>query len=155
MTTTRLPDIIDALFTQATAALTDREVFDGFGAVSDPGTDYLMIGVDDPDAQDISAAGQAQQGWAHANYGSAARDEEGDINCVAVSWNGDGDAKKARDAAFSTVAGVATFLRADPTLGLDPTVRTDFGSKIVLNQDQNAQGATALVIFSVHYKARI
>lgn len=153
MATTVLPAVIDALVTKAKANLASVNVYDGFGVTADPGTDYVMVGVDDPDANDAGAAAEVQQGWANANY--TARDEDGVIACAAVSWNGDSDAKAARDSAFATVNAFETFLRSDPTLGLANLLWAEFGSHMSLSQDQSQAGATALVIFRIHYRARI
>lgn len=154
MATSVVPDLIDALVTNARAALPDTtRVFDGVGVTADPGYDYLMIGVDDVDAHGQTFAADTQQSWANANYTS--RDEQGDIVCAAVSWNGDADAKAARDAAYATVAAVETMLRTTPDQGVANLLWTSFGSRTQLSQDQQNQGCLAIVIFRVHFRARI
>jgi hypothetical protein len=151
--TSALPDLIDALVTGARAALPDTLVYDGFGVDAEPGHSYLMVGVDDVDARDSAYAATATQEWANANY--TARDEEGYVVCAALAWNGDSDAKAARDEAFTTVAAVENLCRANPSLGVTSLLWTSFGGRVQLSQNQSEHGATAIVIFQINYRARI
>jgi hypothetical protein len=150
-----LPDVIDALVTLSAAALPSLQVYDGIGASDDPG-DFLMVGVEDPDIE--RAAFSAEVDQARATM-SGARDEQGTINCCALSWNGDSTnagQKAARDAAFATVAAVETILRTtSPTLGVTGVLRTEFGGRLTVSQAQGDTGASCMVIFSVAYLARI
>jgi hypothetical protein len=152
MATSALPAVIDALVTLATAALPSVTVIDGVGISGSPG-DYLMIGVDDPDADRPATAGDVQQVRATM---SGARDETGTVTCCAYSWNGNGDQKAARDAAFATVAAVENILRTtSPTLGVSAVLKTEFGDRTTVSQAQTETGTDCLVIFSVAYLARI
>lgn len=153
MATSALPELINALVVNATAALTDVDVYDGLGVTSDPAQNVLHIGVDDVNTNEEAFAGYAQQQWANANYTS--RDEEGHVVCAAASWNGDGDAKAARDGAFATVAAIETMLRADPSQGVPTLLWTSLGQRINLSQWQDDAGATAVVIFTILFRARI
>lgn len=153
MATSVVPDLIDALVANATTALPNIQVKDGIGVTTDPGTDYLLIGVDDASNHGASFAAESMQTWANANY--TARDEEGDIVCAAVSWNGDSDASAARTAAYATVAAVENMLRTDPSQGVANLLWTSFGSRTQLSQDQDTSGANAIVIFRIHFRARI
>ena len=147
-----VPDLIDALVTlgQSVAGVT---VYDGPGDSDDPG-DYLMIGVDDPDSPATPKSADTQQDWALLGY--EARDEEGDITCAALSWNGDaGGQKAARDAAYAVIANFGAALKANPSLGLDHVLWTSFGTTTSLSQLQSADGVLALVTFTVHFKARL
>jgi hypothetical protein len=155
MATSQVPALIDALVTNATAALPTTTVYDGFGISDDPG-DFLMVGVEDPDLQ--GAATSAQFAQVPATMGPArTRDETGSVTCAALSWNGDGDQKAARDAAFTIVAAVESMLRNDPSQGLGPGgyFVVQFGGTGTLTQQQDDNGALALVIFTVTYRARI
>lgn len=155
MTTSIIPSLIDALVTQADAALTTVNVSDGLLVSDDPG-DYLMIGVDDPDGPSPANTAEATQDWGPMRPSPSSRNEQGTITCAALSWNGDGDAKAARDAAFTTAGAVSTLLRNDPTLGLSPTLLwARFGSTLELSQTQDDDGASALVVFRVAFHARI
>lgn len=151
MATSVIPAFIDAVLTAARAGLPGVDVFDGFGVSDDPG-DYLMVGVDDPERQDAAFSADSVQSWAHANR--TARDEVGAVTCAATSWNGDGDQKAARDAAFATTGAVETFLRVDPTMG-DTVLWCEYGSSTQLTQAQGEAGALALVVFRIHFRARI
>lgn len=153
MATSLIPKVIDAVYSTAKAHLPDTNVYDGFGVTVEPGLDYLMVGVDDPDGQRSASAAEATQDWAHAN--STTRDENGVVTCAAVSWNGDGDAKAARDHAFATVAAVETAVRADPTLGVAGVLYAHVTGPIELSQDQTQTGAVAYVLFRITYRARI
>jgi len=155
MATSAVPAVIDALVTKARAALPDLSVHDGFGVTDDPG-DFLMVGVEDPDLDGATFSAEAQQSWAHVNH--TARDEEGDITCAALSWTGDGDEagqKAARDAVYATTAALENVLRADPTLGVATVLWASFGTSQQLKQAQDQHGAIALLLFRVHFKARI
>jgi hypothetical protein len=150
--TSAVPAVIDALLAAATTALVDVAVYDGTGISDDPG-DFLMVGVEDPDSDTFATSVDAQQSWPH--IGHRVRDESGDITCSALSWNGDGDQKAARDAVYAITAQLEELLRDDPTLGLGPLVRTEFGTTSQLIQRQGDSGAMAMLTFKVHFDARI
>jgi hypothetical protein len=153
--TSALPALINALVTNARAntALADVDVYDGFGVTSDPAHNILHVGVDDVNSNAEAFSGYAQQEWANANHTS--RDEEGHVVCAASSWNGDGDAKAARDNAFATVAAVENMLRTNTSQGVSSLLWTSMGGRIALSQWQDDAGATAVVIFTITYRARI
>lgn len=152
MPTSAVPLVIDQLVERCTNALPDVLVFDGFGLTEDPG-DFLMIGVDDPDTQDSAYAADADQEWANANY--TARDESGTITCAALSWNGDGNQKAARDAVYSMTAAVEDVLRAEPAMGIPVLLWSSFGTSQQLSQARDPQGAAAWLIFRIYFRARI
>lgn len=152
MATSVIPDLIDALVTAATAQLPSVRVYDGEGASDDPG-DYLMIGVDDPDSDGMKRAATAKQSWANANH--TARDEVGTITCAALSWNGNGDQKAARDGAYAITDAIENYLRTNYSLGLSTLLWTGFGPDLDLTQLQGDSGALALVVFTIAFQARI
>lgn len=148
-----VPLVIDALIAGAQDALGEAcLVVDGFGLTDDPGN-FLMIGVEDPDTEDFATSATSVQEWAHAVADE--RDETGDVSCAALAWNGDGDQKAARDAAYDIVTGFGTWIRENYTLGLANVYNAEFGSNQALTQIQNTDGAVALVSFKVAFKARI
>lgn len=155
MATSVVPALIDALVTNAAAVVpANTLVFDGLGITADPGSSYLMVGVDDVDSTDKAFAADSTQTWANANY--TARDEEGHIVCAAVAWNGDGDQKAARDKAYAIAASVENMLRANPSQGVANLLWSSFGSRSQLSQDQQATaGALAILVFRIHFRARI
>lgn len=156
MASSIIPALIDALVSQATAALPSVQVFDGYGITDDPG-DFLMIGVDDPDSPNSANSANAQQRAATAGT-SRSRDEEGTVTCVALSWNGNANQKAARDGAFAIVAAVENFIRTatpQPYFGVTGLYKVGFGGNVDLSQDQNAGAAMALITFSVTFTARI
>lgn len=153
MATSVIPDLIDALVAAATTALPSVNVTDGIGVTDDPG-DFLMIGVEDPDIEGAAFSADTRQDWAAVGTG-APRDESGEITCVALSWNGDGNAKAARDGAYAITAEVEDLLRADPDLGVSALLWTGFGSSSQLSQAQGDGGASALLVFRINFRARI
>lgn len=149
--------LIDRLLDVFTEVLPDVMVYDGFGVSDDPG-DFLMIGVEDPDAQDSATAAESEQKW--AGLGAKSRDESGTITCAALSWNGNGAAggqKEARAGAKAIVDAVENVLRADPNLDdiVPGLMWTGFGTRFRLVQDQNSTGAMALAVFDIAFRARI
>lgn len=156
MIVTVVPALIDALVQLADDAVGGGVVVsDGFAVTNDPGA-YLQIGVEDPDLTGYTTSASATQRWATAG-GTKSRDEEGDITCAALGWDGDGDPKAARDGALEAVITFGEALRADPTVGgVQGLLWTEFGSGFELNQAQTAEdGAVAQLLFRIHYRARI
>lgn len=155
-TTSRLPALIDALVSRATTALAASPVLvtDGYGVTDDP-SDFLMVGIEEPTIPAASFAGSSDQSW--GPQGNRARDENGAVWCAAYSENGDGVQKTARDAAYSYMAAVETLLRADPNLGIAPggNFVAQMGDTQRLTQNQDSNGASALLIFNVSFFARI
>ena len=152
MATSVVPALIDAVVAAARTNLPDTNVFDGFGNTSDPG-DFLMIGVEDPDTDDAAFSADTKQSWANANH--TTRDESGELTCAALSWNGNGDQKAARDAVYAITAAVETFLRDNPPLNVAGVLWTGFGSSSQLSQAQGDGGAVAQLIFRIDFRARI
>lgn len=155
MPTSAIPDIIDALVEQCSTALSGATVYDGFG-VSDQAGDFLMVGVDDPNQPD--AASSADSSQSPATLGTdRSRDETGSITCAALSSNGNSDQKAARDAVFAIAAGVADLCRANPSLGITgyPLLVTGYGDDQRLIQNQYEDGADAILIFTVRFRARL
>lgn len=153
MATSVVPAFLDAIVEGARFAAPALNVYDGFGSTDDPG-DFLMVGVSDPDMEGVENAAEGQQDWATVGQ-QGARSERGEVTCVALSWNGNGDAKAARDAAYATVALVETFCRNDPDLGIPTLLWNSALSSHQLLQNQDDQGALAMVTFRIAFQARI
>ena len=150
-----VPALMNALFTQATSALSDRLVSYGLALTDDANQNVLMIGVDDPDGNGPAATSDAAQSMATLGT-PRSRDESGVITCSALSWNGNSDQKAALEAAFTTFEAVATLLRTDPTMGVGQPGRVvcqvgDYH----LSVNQYDQGCDARLTFSVNFTARI
>lgn len=152
MATTVIPAVLDALVATAKTALPNAVILDGYGVTEFVGN-YFMIGVDDPYSVEQALAASSQQDWAHANY--TARNESGDITCVAVSWNGAEDAKGARDAVFAMTTALEAALKANPSLGLANLLWTSYGTNTQFSQGQDEDGAFAVLAFQIHFEARI
>ena len=156
MATTVVPALIDAIVAFATEALPDLIVYDGLGASDDPG-DFLMVGVSDPEIESADTGADAQQDWATVGR-QGARSEQGEVTCVALSWNGgSGNAaqKQARDAAYATVAAVEDFCRDDPTLEVPTLLWNSALTSHSLLQNQDELGTLAMVTFRIAFQARI
>lgn len=152
--TSVVPDLIDALVSLSPAYLPSGAlVYDGFGVSMDPGTSYLMVGVENPEASNETYAADYHQKW--ANTGNLRRDEDGFILCAALAWDGDAVMKDARDAAYAVVGGVENLLRNNPTLGVSNVLWTGFGGRVQLTQNQAQNGAIATVLFRVNFRARL
>lgn len=151
MATSRTAAAIDAVVAGAGAALTNVLVLDG-EVTDDPG-DWLFVGIGDPDDEGFAKAAETRHAW--AGLGNHARNQEGDIWCVAQASSGD-SMKAARDAAFAIVAAVETFLRADPTLGgvLTPGWARH-GTSEDLEQLASDQGWFARVPFQIYFQSRL
>lgn len=154
MTTTVVPQLVDALVALAESQLTGRTVSDGPKVGGDPG-DYLLVGAPSLDDSDQTTAAESESSWAYA--GHRVRNEMGDVNCIAYSWNGDGDQKAARDSALATMDGLSDALRDDPTVGLPASLvmRAEFGTRVEWVQVQDGQGAAARAMFTVHFQAQV
>jgi len=158
MTVSIVPALIDTLVTAADATVpANVNVFDGFGVSDDPG-DYLMIGVDDPDADGWANTADAQEDISSVGPPSGARDQTGSVVCVALSWNGDCDQKAARDAALTTMTALAAYVRANPGLSIASGSQTFwcwFSPSEAWKQQQDDAGAKAQVVFRIGFFARL
>jgi hypothetical protein len=86
------------------------------------------------------------------------QDETGDINCVAMSWNGNpGDAgvQQAYEDTYALLASVETYLRNNPTVGgfFNGTFWAEYGTEVTTREFDNG-GPVCVVAFTIHYRAR-
>lgn len=157
MTTSAIYDVLDALAEQlptpVAAAVDGCQVYDGYPTTDDPGLAYLCVGVPDPNDQDAADSATSQQTWAHANH--TARDETGDVWCVAVYNDPDGVPAVARAGAKAITAAVEDHLRENYALDVPTLLWTGYGESTTLQQDQSQSGAVAQVVFSIRFRARI
>lgn len=155
MATSVEPGLVDAMVALAAAALpATTKVSDGPDVSNEPG-DFLMVGVDDPDAGTtmfVSAVTSQKPGPFGLNR---PRDEFGEIICAAQSWNGDGNAKTARDAVYAITAALENLCRTNPSLGVPGVLWTGYGSASQLRQGQTPAGARADLIFRISFRARL
>lgn len=147
-----VPQVIDAIVASLTAALGPDMVNDGQGASASDGGLYVLVGVDDPDADGYQNAAESTQGWAW--LGRQAHYEDFTVHSVVVAWNGDSDQKAARDAVYSTMKIVAEAIAADPSLGGSALWTLGVVSHD-LRQAQDDKGAVAHLRFDVTCKAQI
>lgn len=156
MAETRLHDVIDALVTAATAAFDPASVLvtDGYPVSSSDGAmTVLSIGVDDPADETRADSGEATQEFANAS--GRGRNEAGTVRCAISTGDGDGVPKTARDAAFDVLESVAALVRGTSTPFDLPNVWKAGVTDVRLYQDQDENGAAALLMFTVTYAARV
>lgn len=146
MATTRADAVIDALVAALSADITLAGlVWDGPPITGDPLPEVVTIGFDF-DEDDDTAADIRQE---YHDLGPAARrDEVIDIRCAAMSSNGDADIAAARARAAVLLGAVESVLRANPSLGVTESMRTEV-SLGTLRQSQSSEGAAAIVQFTV------
>lgn len=157
MATSVVPAIIDALYEQAKTALPDVLVFDGFNLGDDLTDDILMIGISDGQSSAASTGADGSQTQATAGT-PRTRNQTGSINCWALSREGNTTMKSARDAVYAMQAALEDIMRDDPTLGIAPPngqiLVIQLGDEH-LDQDQDVEGAQALLAFTINFEARI
>lgn len=160
MTSIAYPTVHAALVTTAGTALATPvtagtfRVVDGFDLSDDPG-DVMMIGV--PSLSDVNAISAGTFNQEPLSFGRATGGirETGSINGVVMARNGQGDQDAARVAAFGYLATLGDAVRADPTLGVtafqEVVARLSTGDPA---EDQ-VDGATTAISFTVAYVALI
>lgn len=156
MTSAAFPTVIAALQAVASTALsstTTVRVVRGYDLSADPG-DVVMVGVPNLSDANALAAGSFTQAPATLGTGRS-RDENGTINCVVMARNGDGDQEAACAAAFGYLADIESALRTDPALGV--TAFAYLVAELAAGEvlEDQADGATTALPFTVTYKARI
>jgi len=154
MTTSVVFDLIGTLVTGFDTALAAATVYDGYGKTDEVAGDYVMVGIEDPDS-DRATSAEARQDW--AGLGARARNEEGTVTCLALSWNGNDDLAQARAAVKATTGAIEDYLRADPDLGgvVPGLLWTGYGTRTQLIQIQATDGACVICVFEVAFKARV
>lgn len=151
MATSVVPALLDAIRTAATTALPNVLVMDGKGVTEDPG-DYLMVGIQDPEA-DVPVAATTSE--AQQAFGSTKpRRESGSVYLTAESWNGDGDMKAARDAVYAIAAALADALRPD-NLAVPGLHTAGYGESTTFRQGPTEYGVAAQLMLSVDFSAFI
>ena len=152
-TTSRAPDVIDALVAlfAAAPALTGVKVIDGPPVTGDPLHEAVYIGYDgDPDG-DGQAVDFAQEWGA---IGQKSKNETFTVTCAVVVWKGGTLVRPIRARAFELLATVEDLLRGDPSLGMPPptVVALAAGSCV---QSQRASGLEVRIPFQIAVQTRI
>lgn len=155
MATSRVGAAIDALVAvlRAAPALEGVTVVDGPAVTNVTERRRLYVGW----SPTADQAAEIAQDFASA--GARRRDEDFSINCYAETRSGDKDMALRRTAVFDLLAAVEVALRATdaqpeaPTLG--GTVLWAHVSAGALVQEQNPDGAMAMIPFTVTCRARL
>jgi len=152
MTSAAFPTVIAAVVTTATATLPGVKVVRGRDFTNDPG-DLVMVGVSDPDPGDWESTGSYEQ--SPQTFGGK-RLEEGQVNCLAMSRNGDDDQATALVALFALIAAFEASIATNPTLGLSSPEMLNVGMESgSVSESLSDEGASAALSFVITYKARI
>lgn len=147
-----VPAVIDTLIASLSTALPAAAVFDGAGATDLNPPLAVHVGLSDVDDDGWSEAAASSQGWAW--LGHSQRDEQFSVHCDVIAWNGTGDAKAARDAAYTALTAVASAITGDPALGGSALYTVGLTTS-ALFQIQSATGAAARLPFDVTCRARL
>lgn len=149
-----VPEVIDAVVAQTAAPLA------AIGAMVSDGdlmpalnTTALLVGVDDNELDGTASSASETQDWANAH--GAAVDASGTVTCAIYSWSTDRNQKTARDQVYAVADVLATVCAATPTLGIPRLLWTRAYTQQALRQRQTDQGAYALLIVSLFYRARV
>lgn len=155
--TSQIATTITNLVSVARTALPDLQVFDGPDVNGDDARNAMWIGVDDVNADEITAAtGSAT--W--ASIGNHTRDERFVVYAATASWTGDSNSaadgstdvfRTLREQAFANVAAVETAIRNDPTvaavLGNGTTLRQVEVQIVRVTQLADGAGSAVAVQF--------
>ena len=157
-----IPSFIDNLVIRARALLPGVNISDGEPVINNSG-DYLGIGTEDP-IPDRSYSAESEQRRVGATRTSG-REEDGTLVCSAYTWHADlrdDAAKVARDKLFAILAVVSDELRDNPGLESTPgnpatRVQGLQWSEIASTQlvQWQQDGTQALLVFRIHFRARI
>ena len=153
MSNSVIPAAVRAVHDKIAAALPAALVLVGPGGTEDPGTNgMVLVGCSDADEETYAEAVTGSQHW--AQLGGKSRDEQFTVHCVAVSWNGNGEALTAMDGAFTLLGAIESAIVADPTLGGVLLYAVGI-SAVGLKFATDTKGAAAHVPFDVECRTRI
>ena len=153
MAATVIFDVINALIAKFATVLPAVTVYDSFPDTDAPPDSYIVVGIPDPSDANAATSASSVQEWAHTNH--TRRDEAGDVWCVAVAADGGNSPAAARATVRAMTDAVEAALRDDYTLGVTGLLWTSYGTSTDLQQDRTDRGAIAMLVFSVHFRARI
>lgn len=154
MSTSAVPDAIDALRTVIAAAVPTVTVHDG-PPNSYVDQDWIAVG-HDPTGDGFSAV----EGWTQEprGLGQMGREERFDVVCSLASSSGDPEMEPRRAQAFTLLAAIETALRSNP--GLTTTVRfAEFTTGTFLQSRGTTEAgrsyASASIGFRITCQARV
>ena len=137
-----LDNLIAAL--RSETQLSGVQIIDGQPITDLPG-DFILVGFGDDTGASVSGS------QVPASLGNLRRAEQFTINCEISAWQGSTEMKIVRDRAFQILGCVEDVVRANASLN-DAVIFSDFGQSIDLNQIQTAQGAVAVIKFTIAIK---
>lgn len=146
------PSVVAAVFGRVNTVLPAVRVSRGRPVTQDTG-DVVLVAVQEADDLGWTSAGAFQQTM--QSFGGH-REEVGAVNCVILTFDGDGDQTTATAAAFGYLEAIEADVRADPTLGLngfDYVVAET--SSVEIRENPAEYGAATALPFVISYKIRI
>jgi len=153
VSTSRVPDAIDAVVSALTAAGV-TPVYDGPVITGDQPDVAVYVGYDGDPTGDMAATAGWSQSW--AALGAQRKDEQFDVLCCVVAYSGETGVKARRDAVFATLADVEDALRTQVNIGLGLPQPTQAAFETgQLFQEQGPAGLQCRVPFVVSVKTRI
>ncbi|RPE44162.1 hypothetical protein EDD90_7392 [Streptomyces sp. Ag109_O5-1] len=153
MTTSRVPDLIDALVAalQASGGLTGVKVVDGPVVTDSAAEEWVFVGYDGDPEGDFTAA-TAQQEW--AGLGAKKKNEDITVTCAVLVQRGSTDVRACRVRTYEVLAAVESVLRADPSLGF-PTPTVCAVTEHAFHPEQTPDGIQGRLPFTVTCTTRI
>lgn len=148
-----VPAFVVALRAAVAPLLPSVTVDLAYTGAADPG-DYLWIHCEDPYASGPAPGSTSSQVWAGAARATG-RQESGDITCAIEAWNGQGDVAAAMTAAYAILAPVATWLRTAEWSAVTPGLLHAAVTSQRLDLGLSGTDARALLVFVIHFEARI
>lgn len=153
MSTSRVPDLIDALVTalQASPGLSDVQVVDGPLVTDSAAQEWVFVGYDGDEEGDFVTA-TAQQEW--AGIGAKKKNEDITLTGAVLVQRGSTQVRPCRIRTYEVLAAVESVLRADPSLGF-PTPTVCALTEHAFHQEQTADGIQGRIPFTVTCTTRI
>lgn len=152
-TSSRVPQLIDALLAALTAAagLDGVKVVDGPLVSNSSASEWVFVGYDADPEGEFSTASTTQQ-W--AGLGAKAKDEDIVLTGAVLVRRGSTDVKSCRDRTFAIFAEVESVVRADPALGLPPPTVCSI-SETSFHTEQTDRGIQGRLPFTLTCSTRI
>ena len=152
MATSVLGSVITQLISslQGAGSLSGIRVFDGLEIDNTYVGDFISIGCDNVDSDEIINGSFRQE---YKQLGAVTKFEYGTVNCLLASTDGTVDTASRRTQALTLLAAVENVIRADVSLG-GIVIWSDFATG-QMSTRQTAQGVGVLINFQITYQAKI
>lgn len=151
MTTTALPNLIDAVVTalKAASSLSGVTIYDGIEIDSSDPTSWISVGHDGSEDGEVVAANVRNE---YKALGAKSMFEDGTLNCTLSAWTGETNLSVCRNSAYTLLNAIDTVIRIDPSFGgvvLYSGLENHSPTYLQTNQ-----GAAVQINFTIFYRAR-